>query len=1095
MNNSFLQFSGDSAFYHYPLNEFLLLKKNERMKQVLLILFLLSGVLGAFAQERQISGKVTDNEGEGIPGANIILKGTTVGTTSDLDGNYRLSVPDNAEILVFSFIGMKTDEVSIGARAIIDLAMSSDVQQLAEVVVTALGVSREKRSLGYSITQVDNEDLSQGTSSNFTSALSGKLAGVQVTGGTGQPGSSTNVVLRGYANVGRATQPLYVIDGVPVTNTNQSFNTNGADVNRTVDFGNGINDLNSGDIESMSVLRGSAATALYGSAGANGVIMITTKKGSKGVDGKPKITIGSSTIFSSVLRVPSYQKSFGQGWDGHYASEENGSWGPRFTNDSRLWGNPVNGSQLYKDFSFLEDQVTDFYEIGAMFDNSISISNGDENGTYYVSFNNVTSDGIVPRDNDSFNKNSFKFGATRKMGLLNVSTSFNYINKEIKAIPTGQGQGGVSNLFDDILGHPTDISIADMDNYKDPNSFQNPNNYFSPYLYNPYFTIDNTSNVANIDRMIASVTLNADIYKDYDIKGTFRFGGDVQNTFGHNYDGKYTLDDNSINKGSQSDVDGYYREFQRNVRLYNMDAFLSGGYNVSKVSFNLTAGMNMQHNSEVRSEDEVKGLVLEQSFPNLANTASIPTVNAGYPERVFRRQSIYSILDVNFDDIFYISGSFRNTWSSTLPQGNNSFFYPSVNASLILSDAIGVLKDNGWMDYMKLRVGYGQSGNDADPYVVNPVFVQGGVTGGIPFSDLTFPLAGVTGYEYSNVLGNPNLKPEISTDLELGVDVVLFSNRLSLDVTYYDRTTEGMILARTLASSSGFNSIWDNVGKMTNNGIEISANLTPIRNLGGFTWDIGYKFDKNNNKVVDLTEGLDEVTITGFTSPSVVAIKGKTVSHAKAFGTQTTDDGRIIVDSQTGRPLATPQGVDLGSTLFDYTMGLSNTLRFKDLTVFFQFDYRQGGKFISYSKQQTTWTGKDPVTTYNDRLPFVVPNSVYVDSEGNYMENTIPISKTDINNYYTGDWNDQNIVLTKTFVKLREVNVTYNLPKSLFSNMFVESASISLVGSNLWLRTPASNNVVDPEITTASNGSTSEFGEIRGYPSVRNYGFKINVIL
>lgn len=1065
------------------------------MKRVLLTTLLGVFMLCAYAQERLISGKVTDESGEAMPGVNVIIKGTTVGTTTDLDGNYRISVPANAEYLVYSFIGMNTNEVAIGARAIIDNSMTADVQQLAEVVVTALGVSRDKRSVGYSVTQVDSKDITSGTSSNFTSGLSGKLAGVQVTGGTGQPGSSTNVVLRGYANIGRATQPLYVIDGVPVTNTNQSYNTNGADVNRTVDFGNGINDLNAGDIESMTVLRGSAATALYGSAGANGVIMITTKKGSKELDGSPRVTLGSSTIFSTVLRTPSYQKSFGQGWDGHYASEENGSWGPRFTNDPRLWGNPVNGSQLYKNFSFLEDQVTDFYEVGTMFDNSVSISSGNEDGTYYVSYNNVTSDGIVPRDKDGFEKHSFKFGATKKMGALNVSTSFNYIAKETRAIPTGQGQGGMSNLFSDILQHPTDISLADMDGYKDPNSFHHPNNYFTPYLYNPYFTIDNTSNVANVDRMIASMTLDADIYKEYDIKGTLRFGGDIQNTFGHNYDGKFTRPDNSVNKGTGSDIDGYYREFQRNIRLYNLDAFLTGGYTISKVRFGVTLGTNLQHEGEVQSEDEVKGLVLEQSFPNLANTAATPTVTTGFPSRIARRQSVYSVLDVSFDDIFYISGAVRNTWSSTLPLDNNSYFYPSVNASVILSDAIPALGGSGLVDYFKLRAGYGQSGNDAPPYVVSPVYVGGGVAGGIPFSDLTFPLGGASGYEYSNVLGNPKLKPEISTDLEFGVDLIFLDSRVRLDVTYYDRTTEGMILPRTLASTSGFNSIWDNIGKMTNNGIEISTSVTPIRDLGGFTWELGYKFDKNNNKVVELTEGLDEVTITGFVSPSVVAIKGKSVSHIKAFGTQMTPDGQIIVDSQTGRPLATPQGVDMGSTLFDYTMGFSNTMTYKSLSLSFLIDYRKGGKFISYSKNDLTWTGKDPVTTYNDRKPFVVPNSVYINDEGNYVENTLPISTTDLNNFYTGDWNDQNFVLTKTFVKLRELNVTYSLPEKWIGNTFIESASVSLIGSNLWLWTPASNNVVDPEISTAGNGSTTEFGEIQGYPSVKNYGFRINVSL
>lgn len=1065
------------------------------MRNFLLICFFcLLHISVAWSQERKVSGKVTQsNDGSPIPGVNVTLKGTTVGQITDADGNYSLTVPAEGGTLIFSFIGLMSQEVSIGERTVVDVQMDEDVAQLGEVVITALGISREKRSVGYSVTNVNGSDLTKGTSSNFTSALSGKIAGVQVTGGTGAPGSSTNVVLRGYANIGRGTQPLYVIDGVPVTNTNQNYNTNGADVNRTVDFGNGINDLNAADIESMSVLRGSAATAMYGSAGANGVIMITTKKGSKEMAGKPRVTLSSATIFSSLLKKPGYQKTFGQGWDGKYASEENGSWGPRFTNDSRLWGNAVNNSQLYKDFSFLEDQVTDFYEIGTMYDNSVSISSGNAEGSFYLSYNNVSSDGIVPSNKDSYNKNSFKLGASKKMGKsLEMIASLNYINKKIKALPTGQGQGGSSNVFDDILQHPTDISLVDMKNYKDPNSFFHPNNYFTPYLWNPYFTIDNTQNEATIDRMIASFTVNGDIYKPLNVKGTVRFGGDIQSTFGYNYDGKFTLDDNSVNKGTQDDIDGYYREFQRVNRLYNFDAFVSGGKNFSDFNLNLMLGTNLEHNTQTQSFDEVKSLVLEQSFPNLANTAATPIVSDGFPHRTFRRQSVYSILEVSYKEMLYVTGSLRNTWSSTLPKENNTYFYPSVNASFVVSDAIKAL-NTSWVDFIKVRVGYGKSGNDADPYVINPVYVQGQVTGGIPFSDLTFPLGGVTGYEYSNVLGNPNLEPEISTDIEAGIDVNLFQNRVGLDITYYNKNTEGLLLQRTLAASSGFLNMWDNVGEMTNKGIEITANLTPIRDLGGFTWNLAYKFDKNINKVVSLTEGLDEVTVTGFVSPSVVAIKGKTVSHVKAYGTQKTPDGRIIVDSQTGRPLATAEGVDLGSTLFDYTMGISNTFTYKNFSLFFQFDYRHGGKFISYSKQSTLWSGKDPLTTYNDRLPFVVPNSVYLDDDGNYVENTIPIPTTDLNNYYGGQWNDAAYVIEKTFCKLREVNLTYNLPQDLLSKTFISSASVSLVGNNLWLWTPAENNVIDPEITTAGNGSGTEFGEIRGYPSVRNYGFRVNL--
>ncbi|NJK84702.1 MAG: TonB-dependent receptor plug domain-containing protein [Bacteroidales bacterium] len=523
-----------------------------------------------------------NTDGEPIPGVSVIVKGTNTGTATDIDGNYILEVPPGST-LVFSSVGMSRVEVPVDNQTVINVNLEPDVVGLEEVVVTALGISREKKRLGYSVTEVDNEEFTQGTGTNLTNALSGKVAGVQVSGGTGQPGSSTNVVLRGYATIGRETQPLYVVDGVQVTNMEQNFSTNGADVNRTVDFGNGINDINAQDIENISILRGSAATALYGSAGANGVILITTKRGSALVKGgKPLISVNSITSFSSVLRYPMFQSTFGQGWDGHFASEENGSWGPRFTNEPRLWGNEVGGRQLYKDFSFLEDQLSDFYVTGNIYDNTIAISGAGDFSTYYLSYNNVSDNGVVPGEKDKYVKNSFKLSATKQMGFIDASANFIYINKETNTIPTGQGQGGMSNLFDDLLQHPTDISLVDMENYRDPTSFYHPNNYFSPYLWNPYFSINNTSNVANVDRLIANTSLDLSILKAYRMKGTLRFGGDVSNTFGHNYDGKFTLSDNSVNKGQQNDIDGYYREFQRNVRLYNLDALITGGVDAAE---------------------------------------------------------------------------------------------------------------------------------------------------------------------------------------------------------------------------------------------------------------------------------------------------------------------------------------------------------------------------------------------------------------------------------------------------------------------------------------------------------------------------------
>ena len=411
-----------------------------------------------------------------------------------------------------------------------------------------------------------------------------------------------------------------------------------------------------------------------------------------------------------------------------------------------------------------------------------------------------------------------------------------------------------------------------------------------------------------------------------------------------------------------------------------------------------------------------------------------------------------------------------------------------------MTDAFEALKNVSFLDYLKIRVGYGLSGNDAPPYRITPSYAQGGVFAGISFSDLTFPLANVTGYEYGNILGNPKLSPEISSDFETGIEMRFLKNRIGIDATYYHKLTDGLILQRVVASSSGYTGMFDNIGEILNEGVELSVNLTPVRS-DNLKWDVTYTFAKNNNKVLSLTEGLEEVFVSGFASPQVVAMAGKTVSQLKGTGMQFTPDGRIIVDPQTGRPLDSQAGEDLGSTLPDYTMGLSSRLSYKGFEFSFLFDFRKGGQFISWSKKSSIWSGKDPITTYNDRRPFVVPNSVYIDDNGDYVENTNPITKVDLNNYYSGNWNDKALVIDKTFLKLREVNLTYNIPPRFLTKTFIQSASISLIGNNLLLFTPVENNVVDPELSTTGNDAATEFGEIGGYPSVRSYGFRLNINL
>ena len=601
-----------------------------------------------------ITGVVTDENGQPFPGANINAKGTSVGTISDMDGSYSLIFPNEAKILVFSFVGYKTEEVEVGNQTVINVAFELEFLGIDQVVVTALGIQREKKKLGYSVSTVDDEDLNKGTSSNLTKSLSGKVAGVQVSGGVGAPGSSTNVVLRGYANIGRSSQPLYVVDGVPVSNASQSFSTGGADINRTVDFGNGINDINSMDVESMSILRGASATALYGSQAANGVVMITTKSGAK--KNRPSVNFSSSSIFSSVLRYPDFQKKWGQGWDGNFNSKENGSWGPLLTDEPQLWGNVINGQQLYKNFSFLEDQLRDFYDVGTQYDNSISISGGGEIATYYASYNYVTSDGVVPKDKDGFDKHSFKLKSTMKMGRVSASASVNYINNTTSSISTGQGQGGSDNLFDDLLGHSTDISFVDMKDYKDPNSFFNVNNYFSPYLTNPYFVIDNTDNTAKIDRFIGNTSLTVDLVESIRLKATIRMGGDVSNTFGHSYDGKFTLDPLSVNKGGHNDIIGYYREFQNNEQEYNIDGIVSGGADLMGGDLILDAnvGFNVFHRARNFADESVTGLIFEQSFPHLSNSTASPDVSQSFKDKR-RLMGLYGSVELGYKSYLFLT--------------------------------------------------------------------------------------------------------------------------------------------------------------------------------------------------------------------------------------------------------------------------------------------------------------------------------------------------------------------------------------------------------------------------------------------------------
>lgn len=1074
------------------------------MKQVLLTLFLLVAVLGAFAQERQISGKVTDGEGEPIPGANIILKGTTMGTTTDLDGNYRLSVPGNAQILVFSFIGMKTEEVSIGARSVIDLGMTSDVQQLSEVVVTALGIERDSKRLGYATSTLKNEDLTKGRSISALNALQGKVAGVNITQGSGQPGSSTNVILRGMSSLGSNNQPLYVVDGVPVNNTQLSTNTvfsNGDFVgsigsqglNGGLDFGNRANDINPGDIESITILKSASATALYGSRAANGAIIITTKKGRKNIsDGRKfQVNVSSATVFESVLRLPDFQNQYGQGFLGTIDPSEQTSWGPRFTGEVRPWGEVIDNSQLIKPYSALPNNVKDFFDIGRTFTNNVSLSGGTEYSAFYMSYSNTNANGIFPTDADSYDRNTLSFRASSSLtDKLTAGFSGNYVKKNSSFVSTGQNSG----TYDELLQTPRDIPVVEAKDYNNP--FFNLDNYYSGYSVNPYFVLNNNGNEFNEDRVYGNINLGYQLSNMFSL--AWRVGGDVSNSQLSTWRAILQPTPGSPNDGISSSDPGAvsenaYHNFEVNSDLIlnfstaiNRDIDLGGliGYNV-----------NMQRSDA--NYASVAGLDIP-GFYQISNSSSQPSVTQSTVERNI--VGAYAQVDLDFRDYIFLTLGARNDWSSTLPKENRSFFYPSINTSFIFTEALGIT--GNVLSYGKLRAGWAQAGNDAKPYQILPVFVPAGVSDG--FRSLNFPLPGgtqVNGFEVSNIIGSPNLQPEITTEVEVGFELGLFQRRLNFDVSLYNKSIKDLIWNATLPRSTGYTAQTVNLGEITNRGIEALVTATPVK-VGNFQWDLSVNFTKNQNKLVSLTEGLDEINLGGLGGNGVnlIAKPGSSVGLLNARGPKTTDDGRIVVGSD-GKPVYGEREV-MGKAAHDWTGGLSSVMTFKGFTLSGTLDVRKGGLFYSRSAGLTQFAGTNVVTQYNDRKPFVVPNSVQevIDGENvTYVENTTPITQDILYSYWSDGavGKDESSVVTRSFTKLRELSLSYTLPASVIGNTPFKQVRVALVGRNLFLWTPSSNRYADPESTTFNDGQglQASFGEFGATPSTRSYGFDLSITL
>ncbi len=1045
----------------------------------------------SFAQDTPISGVVTDQSGLPIPGVNVFVKGTQTGTQTDFDGRFTITTAPGT-VLVFTYIGMESREVPASANMTVQL--TDNAVQLEGVVVTALGIRREKKALGYSTTVIKSEELTRVTTSNPFETLSGKIAGVDIS--TPQtPGASNKIIVRGISSITGGNAPLYVVDGTPINNSASNANQASTSATRSFDAGTGINDLDPNNIESINFLKGAAATALYGSRGSNGVFIITTKRGRN--QNKINVEFTSSVELSEVARVPHLQNRFGQGWNGlSYsqlangagASNENGSWGPAFNGEIRPWGSIVNNAQQIKPYSVLEDNIRDFYDTGLLTSNSFIVSGGSDLADFSLGFTNLDSDGIMPTEADSFQKRSLAFNGGLKSNRFQMRASINYTNREQYVINTGQGDnaGEGATLQQELLQIPRDISVVDLADYQN-NPFNTLSNFYTPYSQNPYFSLNENETKITGNNIFGNVNMTYNITEA--LAASWQIGGNYRAERLKSHGALVTFE-----PGSAQDVAGTlpYAGGVTEARseFFEFDTFFNLTWNkaiTDQFDLNLLAGVNYNQ----RGSDLIFANITNLDIPNfyeISNSAATPTLTQN--NQLIRTAGVYMQAEASYMDRYFLTVSGRVDKNSTLPSDNDTYFYPSASLSAILIEE--------GSQFLKVRAGIAGVAGSTTPYLTENSFVTGNANAF--FGAILTPIGGVNYYETNNILGNADLKPERTTETEVGLEGSFFNRRLTFDVSAYISTTKDLITVTSLEPATGYSFQAQNIGDLENKGIEVTLGFTPVK-TEDFRWDVNYTFSKNENQMTDIKTG-QKILINSAYGINFYAIEGQPLGVFQAQVERTNEDGQIIVDPNTGFAEVTDELQTIGDSQRDFVMGLQNTLTYKGFSLAVSFDWKQGGEMYSYTNRLSNFVGNSIESTYNDRNPFIVPNSVneVFDDNGNvtgYVENTTPVTFEEITTYWGNTQNnpsiEKNHVIDKSFVRLRDLSLTYSFPAKITDRLGLARLSIGAYGKNLFMWTPDENPYVDPEISTFGSDIASEFGEFASNPSQRAYGAILRV--
>jgi TonB-linked SusC/RagA family outer membrane protein len=1051
-------------------------------KFTLFFVFLLFVGMHAALAQMEVKGTVTDaKDGTPLPGVSIVVKGTLTGTVTDINGKYVLAVPAGYNELIFSFVGMLTKEAKIDGRKSVDMVLEDDVVGLDEVVVTALGISRQKKSLGYAVQDMKGEELAKAKETNIVNSLSGKISGVQITNTSGAVGSSSRIIIRGASSLGGNNQPLFIVDGIPLSNNDFAADDGLGGKGRTIaksngtNRGNGAADINPDDVESISVLKGPNAAALYGSRAANGVVLITTKSGKTGAGARRglNIELSNSTTFDKPLRLPDFQNSYGQGAEGVFEFVDGAgggtkdgvdeSWGPKLDiglmipqYDSPV--DPVTGVREATPWVSHPDNVKDFLETGVTTTTNLAIIGGYTDANFRLSYTNMNQTGMLP--NTDYKKNTLAFGGSANAtDKLNISGSFNYVMAKSDNLP-GYGYDA-QNVFQQFLWSSRQVNYPDLKEYRNPDGSKYNWNY--NYHNNPYFTLHENLNQLDRDRIFGNAKI---LYKFTDWLSAFaRTGADYYSNL-------------STERAAWGDMDnpyGFYDESMSTFREINTDFLIM--FNKSlPADFNLNinlGGNNMNQNSHTTfgAADE---LAVDGVYTLANSRVPLRTTSLDKQKRI---NSIYFSAQVGFMNALFLDITGRNDWSSTLPKTNWSYFYPSFTLSAVITDLAKM--DNKVLSYAKVRVGYAVVGSDTDPYKLLPVLSFGtGWNSATKYLNQFVP----------NELPNPELQPQKVYGFETGAELKFFLNRISLDFTYYNQQTKNQIIAIPISASSGYTSRYINAGQIDNKGIEITLGLVPVKSEKGFNWELIFNFAKNKNEVVALAPGVEQYELGTYWDLKVMAIPGQPYGSLYGADFLRDPDGNII--NRNGVPVKGDLKI-LGNYQPDWTGGINNVFTYKGIDLSFLIDFHMGGDLYCMTNAWGRYAGALDETLIGREGGIVgIGVKEVTDGDGNitYVPNDVVVTAEEYNHAAFTNSIPAGSIYDASYIKLREVRLGYTF-KNL-GNFFIKGINISVIGRNLAL---LYSNVphVDPE-TSFTNGNVQglEFGQL---PSSRSLGFNINL--